>query len=70
MTSPNQPVPEPAAAEFAAATATPPYLFDLGPIEGRKTTDEVQSYATAAWVAEPGLDAHRSRWPEIRWAAT
>jgi acetyl esterase/lipase len=43
MTSPNQPVLEPAAAEFAAATASPPYLFDLGPIEGRETVDEVQS---------------------------
>jgi hypothetical protein len=31
------PVLEPAAREFAAATANPPYLFDLGPIEGRKT---------------------------------
>jgi acetyl esterase len=34
---------EPAAQEFAAATADPPYLFDLGPVEGRKTVDEVQS---------------------------
>ncbi|GGP39429.1 alpha/beta hydrolase [Saccharothrix coeruleofusca] len=34
---------EPAAAEFAAATANPPYLFDLGPVEGRKTVDGVQS---------------------------
>lgn len=37
------PVLEPAAAEFAAATANPPYLFDLGPETGRKTVDEVQS---------------------------
>jgi acetyl esterase/lipase len=37
------PVLEPAAAEFAAATANPPYLFDLGPEVGRKTVDEVQS---------------------------
>lgn len=37
------PVLEPAAAEFAAATANPPYLFDLGPEAGRKTVDEVQS---------------------------
>src|SRR4051794_20297642 len=36
---------EPAAQEFAAATADPPYLFDLGPVEGRKTVDEVQSGA-------------------------
>src|SRR3954452_404179 len=34
---------EHAAQEFAAATADPPYLFDLGPVEGRKTVDEVQS---------------------------
>ncbi|HEY2437081.1 MAG TPA: hypothetical protein VGH93_07855, partial [Solirubrobacteraceae bacterium] len=34
---------EPAAQEFAEATANPPYLFDLGPVEGRKTVDEVQS---------------------------
>lgn len=40
---PTPPVLEPAAAEFAAATATPPFLFDLGPAEGRKTVDEVQS---------------------------
>ena len=25
------------------ATANPPYLFDLGPVEGRKMVDEVQS---------------------------
>jgi acetyl esterase len=34
---------EPAAQAFAQATADPPYLFDLGPVEGRKTVDEVQS---------------------------
>ena len=34
---------EPAAQEFANATANPPYLFDLGPVEGRKTVDQVQS---------------------------
>lgn len=34
---------EPAAAEFAAATANPPYLFDLGPVAGRKAVDEVQA---------------------------
>ncbi|MEU0414142.1 alpha/beta hydrolase [Streptomyces griseorubiginosus] len=41
--TPTAPVLEPAAAEFAAATANPPYLFDLGPVEGRKAVDEVQS---------------------------
>jgi acetyl esterase len=34
---------EAAAQEFADATAKPPYLADLGPIEGRKAVDEVQS---------------------------
>lgn len=34
---------EPEAAAFAAATANPPYLFDLGPEKGRATVDEVQS---------------------------
>ncbi|MCW3031519.1 MAG: esterase, partial [Solirubrobacterales bacterium] len=34
---------EPAAQEFASATSDPPYLFDLGPVEGRKTVDDVQS---------------------------
>jgi len=34
---------EPAAQAFSDATANPPYLFDLGPVEGRKTVDEVQS---------------------------
>jgi len=45
MPEPAAPTPvlEPAAAEFAAATATPPYLFDLGPAEGRKAVDDVQS---------------------------
>ncbi|WP_324189360.1 alpha/beta hydrolase [Nocardia otitidiscaviarum] len=39
----SKPVLEPAAQAFVEATANPPYLFDLGPIEGRKTVDEVQS---------------------------
>ncbi|WP_346158783.1 alpha/beta hydrolase, partial [Streptomyces roseiscleroticus] len=30
----------------------PPYLFDLGPVEGRKTVDEVQSGA----IAKPAVD--------------
>ena len=34
---------EPAAQAFADATANPPYLPDLGPTEGRKTVDTVQS---------------------------
>ncbi|MEU4420288.1 alpha/beta hydrolase [Actinoplanes sp. NPDC024001] len=39
----SHPVLEPAAQAFADATANPPYLFDLGPVAGRKTVDEVQS---------------------------
>jgi acetyl esterase len=34
---------EPAAQDFADATANPPYLFDLGPDKGRETVDEAQS---------------------------
>ncbi|MFH8468634.1 alpha/beta hydrolase [Streptomyces sp. NPDC017991] len=47
-----RPVLEPAAAAFAEATANPPYLFDLGPVEGRKAVDEVQS----GEIAEPAVD--------------
>jgi acetyl esterase/lipase len=47
-----RPVLEAAAAEFAAATAKPPYLFDLGPSEGRKVVDEVQS----GEIAKPEVD--------------
>ncbi|QMU77950.1 alpha/beta hydrolase [Streptacidiphilus sp. PB12-B1b] len=50
--TPTAPVLETAAAEFAAATAKPPYLFDLGPEEGRKTVDEVQS----GDIAKPETD--------------
>ncbi|MFE2457592.1 alpha/beta hydrolase [Streptomyces sp. NPDC059402] len=50
--TPVLPVLEPAAAEFAAATANPPYLFDLSPVEGRKTVDEVQS----GEIAKPAVD--------------
>ncbi|WP_042405445.1 alpha/beta hydrolase [Streptacidiphilus carbonis] len=50
--TPTAPVLEQAAAEFARATANPPYLFDLGPAEGRKAVDEVQS----GDIAEPRVD--------------
>ena len=43
---------EPAAQEFTDATANPPYLFDLGPIEGRKAVDQVQSSA----IEKPEVD--------------
>jgi acetyl esterase/lipase len=53
------PVLEPAAAEFAAATANPPYLFELPVEDGRKAVDEVQSGEIAKpevaeeWVTVP-----------------
>ncbi|MEU8543096.1 alpha/beta hydrolase [Streptomyces sp. NPDC048717] len=58
--APIAPVLEPAAAEFAAATANPPYLFDLGPVEGRKAVNEVQFGAIPKlpvdeeWITVPG----------------
>ncbi|MGW1197940.1 alpha/beta hydrolase [Streptomyces sp. NPDC002536] len=56
--TPPAPVLEPAAQEFAEATANPPYLFDLGPVGGRKVVDEVQSGETA----KPGVD---EEWIEV-----
>jgi acetyl esterase len=47
-----KPVLEPAAQDFAEATANPPYLFDLGPDKGRETVDEVQ----AGDVVKPDVD--------------
>ncbi|MFD6397339.1 alpha/beta hydrolase [Nocardia sp. NPDC060249] len=38
-----KPVLEPEAAEFAKATDTPPFLFQLPPAQGRQAVDEVQS---------------------------
>ncbi|NUP15582.1 MAG: alpha/beta hydrolase [Streptomyces sp.] len=51
ITAPR-PVLEPAAQSFVEATANPPYLFDLGPVEGRKAVDEVQS----GDIAKPDVD--------------
>ncbi|MFJ8129835.1 alpha/beta hydrolase [Streptomyces hydrogenans] len=42
-TTPVEPVLEPEALAFAEATANPPYLFELDPVEGRRVVDEVQS---------------------------
>ncbi|MEU1598028.1 alpha/beta hydrolase [Streptomyces sp. NPDC005708] len=47
-----RPVLEPAAQAFAEATANPPYPFDLGPAEGRKAVDEVQS----GEIEKPAVD--------------
>jgi acetyl esterase len=49
---PEAPVLEQAAAEFAAATAKPPFLFDLAPAEGRAAVDEVQS----GEIGKPAVD--------------
>ena len=46
------PVLEPAAQAFAEATATPPFLSDLPPSEGRAVLDEVQS----GEIAKPDVD--------------
>ncbi|HEX4249688.1 MAG TPA: alpha/beta hydrolase [Pseudonocardia sp.] len=46
------PVLEPAAQAFVDATATPPFLFQLPPAEGRKALDEVQS----GEIAKPAVD--------------
>jgi acetyl esterase/lipase len=50
--SANSPILEPAAKRFAEATANPPYLFDLGPTEGRKAVDTVQS----GDIVKPSVD--------------
>ncbi|MDB4979934.1 MAG: putative lipase, partial [Myxococcales bacterium] len=54
------PVLESAAQAFAEATANPPFLPDLGPVEARKVLDDVQSgditkpQVDEAWVKVPG----------------
>ncbi|GLY51192.1 alpha/beta hydrolase [Lentzea sp. NBRC 102530] len=54
----KRPVLEPAAAEFAAATDQPPFLFQIAPEEGRKAVDEVQS----GEVEKPAVD---EEWVEL-----
>ncbi|MFE3442730.1 alpha/beta hydrolase [Nocardia sp. NPDC059180] len=49
------PVLETEAAEFAKATDTPPFLFQMPPAEGRKTVDEVQS----SEIDKPAIDEER-----------
>jgi acetyl esterase/lipase len=48
----DAPVLEPAAQAFVEATANPPFLADLGPVEGRKAVDHVQS----GEIAKPEID--------------
>ncbi|HET7048163.1 MAG TPA: alpha/beta hydrolase [Solirubrobacteraceae bacterium] len=59
MSTTTQVVLEPAAQEFADATANPPYLFDLGPVEGRKVVDEVQS----GEIEKPDVEIHDTTIP-------
>jgi acetyl esterase/lipase len=56
----NNPILEPAAQAFVEATANPPYLFDLGPTEGRKVVDDVQSPE----IAVPGTEKETLTIPE------
>jgi acetyl esterase/lipase len=58
-TNVSSPVLEPAAQEFANATAKPPFLFDIGPVEGRKVVDEVQ----AGDVPKPDVDVEDTTVP-------
>jgi acetyl esterase len=48
---------EPAAQAFADATADPPYLFELGLVEGRKTFDEVQKGEIDKLTARRGVSS-------------
>jgi acetyl esterase len=50
--TPVKPVLEPAAQAFAEATSKPPYLFQLGPIAGRKAVEDVQS----GQISKPDVD--------------
>jgi hypothetical protein len=49
--TPEAPVLEAAAAEFAAATAMPPLLFDLAPAEGCRAVDGALAGTHAAQAA-------------------
>jgi acetyl esterase len=54
---------EPAAEQFASATAEPPYLFDLGSEKGRETVDEVQSGEIGKPAGRhPGAERPRPQW--------
>src|SRR6266480_2616891 len=55
----SKPVLEPAAQQFADATANPPFLFDLGPEKGREAVDQVQS----GDIAKPEVDVSDTRVP-------
>jgi acetyl esterase len=56
--NPHQLSLEPAAQAFVEATNDPPYLYELGPEEGRKIVDEVQS----SEIARPDVD---EQWVEV-----
>lgn len=54
---------EPAAKEFAEATAKPPFLYQLPPAEGRKTVDTVQS----APIDKPDVDVREATVDAGKW---
>ncbi|MEV0685612.1 alpha/beta hydrolase [Nocardia sp. NPDC050378] len=54
---------EPAAQAFVAATADPPYLYQLSPEEGRKTVDSVQDSP----IEKPAVD---ERWVTVEGGPT
>ena len=54
---------EPEAKAFAEATASPPFLFDLGPERGRKTVDEVQSSP----IDKPDAEVRETRVSAGKW---
>lgn len=46
-------IPEPEAREFAAATAKPPFLYELGPEKARKALDDVQAGDVRVRILKP-----------------
>jgi acetyl esterase len=54
---------EPEAKAFAEATSKPPFLFDLGPSQGRQAVDEVQSSP----IDKPEVDSQLVRVPAGSW---
>jgi hypothetical protein len=48
------PVLEPAAQAFAEATASPPFLPELGPVEARKVLDDVRARSPSRRLTRRG----------------
>jgi hypothetical protein len=59
----TKPVLEPAAQELAEATASPPFLYELGPEGARKVLDDLQAAPVAKLdVEEKWITACPPRW--------